>query len=469
MSRLRSLLLAWSFVAALLGVTPPSSAAQTPTIAGVWNGAIALPGGPLSVAVTLANDTAGAWTGTIDIPAQGAKGLVLEAISAADRAVSFRIRSVPGNPIFNGQLSDDGNRMAGTFLQNGTTLPFELTRQHRPQTPKPPFPYKAEDVRYRNDAAGIQLAGTLTLPVSLTPTRAVVLISGSGPQDRDGTLFDHKPFLVLADHLTRAGIAVLRVDDRGVGGSERGSAAATTEDFAGDALAGVAYLKTRPEIDARRIGLVGHSEGATIAPIAAVRSSDIAFIVMLAGTGVPGDQILVAQVEAIARAQSLPPAVIAWDRSMRERVYALVKSEAGAVPDAAARRALIDSIPPVPGAPDATSARTQAATLLNVSSQPWFRFFLTYDPRTTLPQVTCPVLALGGSLDLQVLAAQNLPVIKAALESRGNRDVTVTTLPGMNHLFQTAKTGLPAEYATIDETIAPSVLQIVAEWIQKRK
>lgn len=471
---LRSLSVAWLFTAALFGLVVPASAAQAPSIAGAWTGAIATPGRPLNVSVTLANDAAGAWTGTIDIPAQGAKGVVLDQIAVADRAVSFRIRGVPGNPLFNGRMSDDGNRISGTFAQGPAAFPFELTRggakaANRPQEPKPPFPYTSEEVRYRNDVAGIQLAGTLTLPVSSTPTSAVVLISGSGPQDRDGTLFEHKPFLVLADHLTRAGIAVLRVDDRGIGGSDRGPATATTEDFVSDVLSGVAYLKSRPEIDKRRVGLVGHSEGAMIAPIAAVRSSDVAFIVMLAGTGVPGDQILLGQAEAMLRGQAMPPAVIAWDKAMRERVYGLVKSETANLPDAAARRALVDSIAPIPGAPDASGARAQATALLNASSLPWFRFFLSYDPRTTLRQVTCPVLALGGSLDIQVVAAQNLPEIEAALKSSGNRDVTVTTLPGLNHLFQTARTGGVDEYGSIEETIAPSVLQLVTEWLRKRK
>jgi fermentation-respiration switch protein FrsA (DUF1100 family) len=206
-----------------------------------------------------------------------------------------------------------------------------------------------------------------------------------------------------------------------------------------------------------------------IAPMAAVRSSDVAFIVMLAGTGVPGDQILLAQVDAIARAQRAPPEVIAWDRSMRERVYALVTSEAANAPDQAKRQALLESIAPMPGDTDASNARRQAAALLAASSVPWFRYFLSYDPRPTLRQVTRPALVLGGSLDLQVIATQNLPAIDAALRAGGNRDVTVTTLPGLNHLFQTAATGAPSEYATIEETMAPSVLSTVAEWIQRRQ
>lgn len=444
------------------------------SVAGAWTGSISVPGRALDVTVLLANSAAAGWTGTIDIPAQGAKGLALDRVVVDGRAISFHMRGVPGDPAFAGQVSDDGTRMSGTFAQNGATLPFALTRgapkaPNRPQEPKPPFPYRTEDVRFRNATAGIQLAGTLTLPSSSRPAPAVLLISGSGAQDRDETIFDHKPFLVLADHLTRAGFAVLRVDDRGVGGSDRGPAGPTTEDFVGDVLAGVAYLGTRPEIDGRRIGLIGHSEGATIAPMAAVRSSDVAFIVMLAGTGVPGDQVLMSQVEALGRIQGVSSDLMAWDRSMRQRVYELVKSETGGVPDDVRRRALLDGIAPVPGAPDATSARTQATVLLNASSVPWFRFFLAYDPRPTLQRVKCPVLALGGSLDVQVVADQNLPSIETALRAGGNPDVTVKKLPGLNHLFQSATTGGVDEYVTIEETIAPVALQAITDWLEKRK
>jgi pimeloyl-ACP methyl ester carboxylesterase len=465
-------------VAAFLAIGLPASA-QTPgpSAAGTWSGHVALPPGPLVVSVVLARDDAGAWTGAIDIPAQNAHGLKLTHIVVDDANVSFAIGGVPGQPTFTG--TREGDRISGTFSQNGRTFDFALgrgaaaasamtpPRTPRPQEPKPPLPYAAEDVTYRNDTAGVRLAGTLTRPSAGGPFPAVVLITGSGSEDRDETLFNHKPFLVLADALTRRGIAVLRSDDRGVGGSDRGPADATSKDLAGDVAAAVAYLETRPDIDRRRIGLIGHSEGGTIAPMVAASSPDIAFIVLMAGPGVPGDQMMDLQAAAAGRAQGLNEAVIAWDRDVRQRVYDEVKSETDGKPNAAARQALLANVPTLPGIAPEAAARRTTAMILAAASTPWWRFMLAYDPRTTLERVHCPVLAINGERDTQVVARENLDAIRSALEAGGNRDVTVTALPGLNHMFQTSTTGLPGEYESIDETIAPAALDLIGDWIVK--
>ncbi len=463
-------------VAATLAIAMPAFAqTAAASAAGTWAGHISLPPGPLAISVVLARDEAGAWSGTIDIPAQRARGLKLADVVVNDPSVTFEIAGVGGQPTFTGIRA--GDRISGTFSQNGGTFAFELgrgaaaaapPRTPRPQEPKPPLPYSAEDVTYRNDAAGVRLAGTLTRPLTGGPFPAVVLITGSGAEDRDETVFNHKPFLVLADALTRRGIAVLRSDDRGVGGSDRGPAGATSKDFAGDVAAAVAYLETRPDIDRRHIGLIGHSEGGLIAPMVAASSPDIAFIVLMAGPGVPGDQGLYSQIAAIGRAQGASEALIAWDRAVRQRVYDEVKSETDGKPNAAARQALLADVPTLPGIVTEAAARQTTSTILTGASTPWFRFMLAYDPRPTLERVRCPVLAINGERDTQVIARENLDAIQSALEAGGNKDITVKSLPGLNHLFQTSTTGRPDEYASIDETIAPAVLDLIGDWIVRR-
>jgi uncharacterized protein len=350
--------------------------------------------------------------------------------------------------------------------------------QSRPQEPKPPYPYDEQEVVYQNKKDGVQLAGTLTLPRSKGPFPAVLLITGSGPQDRNETVLDHKPFLVLADHLTRLGIAVLRVDDRGVGKSTGRFSEATSEDFAADALAGVEYLKTRNEVAPRRIGLIGHSEGGLIAPMLAARSTDIAFIVMMAGSGLTGEQILYHQAMLIARAHGVSDELIAQNRAAQERVFAIIKQEKDGVvaekrirEEAATFRELAARI-------KAEAREEQRKTMdliaeyiemqAKLAVSPWFRFILTYDPRPTLMKVRCPVLAINGEKDLQVPAKENLAAIRLALETGGNKDYTVLALPNLNHLFQTCRTGAISEYAQSEETISPAALDTISKWILRR-
>jgi pimeloyl-ACP methyl ester carboxylesterase len=300
------------------------------------------------------------------------------------------------------------------------------------------------------------------------PFPCAILITGSGQQDRDETLLGHKPFLVIADYLTRRGIAVLRVDDRGVGGSTGLStlATATSADFATDVSAGLTFLKTRPEIDPKRIGLIGHSEGGLIAPlVAAARPNDVVFVVLLAGPGVPGDKILSEQSALIAAALGAPAAQVEASKPVNARLFAVIKAEA----DPAERKKKLDAVIAETAAQAPEGLRDKAKADLTARlaplSTPWFHYFFAHDPAPTLSQVRCPVLALNGSKDLQVPPKQSLPAIEAALKGGGNKDYTLKELPGLNHLFQTAKTGSPAEYADIEETFSPDALKAMGDWV----
>jgi pimeloyl-ACP methyl ester carboxylesterase len=299
----------------------------------------------------------------------------------------------------------------------------------------------------------VHLAGTLTVPEGPGPFPAVLLITGSGSQDRDETIFEHKPFLVLADDLTRRGIAVLRVDDRGVGGSTGGSPNDTTADFATDVEAGVAWLKACMEVDPKRIGLIGHSEGGVIAPMVAARDPAVAFVVLWAGSGVRGAELLAAQARAVAVASGAPPA--AADEIFRHQSQ-MLQSVAGA-PDAARARAALVKVAADADLPPPTDEAIASLTV------PWTRWFIAYDPAPALRALKIPVLALIGGKDVQVLPEQNIPALRAALA--GDAKAQVLELPGLNHLFQTAGTGGPAEYGKIEETIAPAALKLIGDWI----
>lgn len=336
----------------------------------------------------------------------------------------------------------------------------------RPQNPKPPFPYDEREVEITSAVDGVTLAGTLTLPRgAVGGAPAVVLLTGSGAQDRDETIFGHKPFWVIADHLTRAGVAVLRLDDRGVGGSGGDTTTSTLETFAGDAVTAAIYLRTLPEIDAKRVGLVGHSEGGLVAPMAAAQSPDIAFLVLLAGTGVPGREVLVSQQAAILRASGAPEEVIAKQQADQAAALELVES-------GAEKQEIVDFIAAAlaaegQGMPEEQAralAEQQAATI----GSPWFRSFLATDPAAHLRRVRVPVLALNGERDLQVLPDLNLPAIENALREGGNADVTIVELPGLNHLFQRSTTGGLEEYGSIDETFNHAALDVMTRWILDR-
>ena len=450
-----------------------AGAVDATSVEGAWQGTLDVPGAKLRLVLKISKKPDGALTAKLDSLDQGAMDIPVDEVTFKDGVLRFEIKRLMVT--YEGKLS--GAEIVGQFKQGGFTLPLTLKKTDkpaeakRPQEPKKPYPYVEEEVIYENKKAGVKLAGTLTLPQGKGPFPATLLITGSGAQDRNETVFAHKPFWILADHLTRKGIAVLRVDDRGVGGSTGNVSQATSEDFAEDVLAGVAYLKSRKEIDRKKIGLIGHSEGGIIAPMAAVKSKEVAFIVLMAGTGLTGEEILYLQGELITRAAGAHILDVAAQRRVQEQMFAVVLSETdNARAERKLREILAEEVSKLSEEEKkaAGSASTAMEAQVKQVLSPWFRYFLTYDPKPTLMKVKCPVLAINGEKDLQVPPKENLRAIEDALKAGRNKDYTVKELPGLNHLFQTCKTGSPSEYSQIEETIAPVALETMAEWILKR-
>ncbi|HEV7659467.1 MAG TPA: alpha/beta hydrolase [Allosphingosinicella sp.] len=406
----------------------------------------------------------------LDSPDMMTNGLAVTGLARERQAVRF---AVPvGESSFQGVLSADGARMSGRWSRAGQPdVEAVFTRRaaaadaapRRPQEPHPPFPYRSEEVRIPNPRApGVTLAGTLTLPQGEGPFAAAILISGSGAQDRDESLMGHKPFAVLADHLTRQGIAVLRYDDRGTASSTGNFQGATSADFATDAAAAFAYLRTRREIAGDAIGYIGHSEGGMIGPLAAADSPGAAFMVLLAGPGERTLGLMEAQRRAIGQSMGMSAAELDQAGLLQGRIMEIAAGDLSlAEAEAAMRAAMSDEAIAGSGVTPA-----QRDMLIRRMLDPWFRWFLRYDPAPALRALHMPVLALNGSLDRQVLPAANLAGIRAA--TAGNRDVTARELPGLNHLFQTARSGGIGEYAEIEETMAPVALETVAAWIKAR-
>jgi pimeloyl-ACP methyl ester carboxylesterase len=455
---------------------PEAGSKGAEVLVGNWVGTLSVPPGfELQLVFRVARAEGKPAAATLDVPDQGAKGIPVDTLALDGDEATIGIKAIRGE--FKGKRNEDGTAMVGKWTQGPITLPLTLKKvdvvpeRRRPQMPKPPFPYKAEEVAYPSQADGVTLAGTLTLPEGQGPFPAVLLITGSGPQDRDESILGHKPFLVLADALTRRGIAVLRVDDRGFGRSTGNLATATTDDFADDVQGGVAFLRGRSEIDRKAIGLLGHSEGGIIAPIVAARApGEVAFIVLLAGTGLPGAEIIRVQGIDTLKAAGADESTIALQRKAIAAILPIVMAETD--PEAlkaklqAAMKPLIEELPEKDrkAMADAVSADALAGRLDN----PWMRHFLAFDPRPTLARVKCSVLALNGELDTQVAYRPNLDEIARALKQGGNDQVTTRSFPKLNHLFQTCQTGAVSEYARIEETIAPEVLTVIGDWIKER-
>ena len=440
-------------------------------IEGSWLGKLNTGGMELRMVFNFTMTAADTLKATLDSPDQAAQGSPLGGVRLAGDSLFVDAPLLKGN--YKGTFTSD-TTIRGARTQLGKEYSLDVSRQEappvvlRPQEPIPPFPYAAEDVTFRNSIESFDLAGTLTMPEGTGPFPAVVLISGSGPQDRDETLLGHKPFLVIADHLTRNGIAVLRYDDRGVGKSKGNMMNATSMSLAGDAEAAVTYLLSRPEIDKKMIGLAGHSEGGLIAPIVASRNDNIAFLVSLAGPGVKGYDIIIRQTRDIQMASGIPEKDIEETIKTNGKLFEMVMAEADQ--RKVAKNAMEWYNKELDGKGVSPEERktmmTQFTQALLSVNNPWFRYFLAAEPAEFWSKVKVPVLALNGEKDLQVSAEVNLPAIKTSLKKAKNRKVTIKSMPGLNHLFQHCTTGSPAEYASIEETISPEVLQIITDWIK---
>ena len=461
-------------VACLILFASGCKASSAKGVEGLWQGTLTVPGGELRVVFHINKAADGKLTATMDSPDQGATRIAVEECAFSNGKLTLAAKTIGGG--FEGTMKGDST-IEGKWSQAGMSLPLVLKRIEkvetalRPQEPKKPYPYKEEEVTVENKAAGITLAGTLTEPDSGNPFPAVVLITGSGPENRDEEVFGHKPFLVLADYLTRQGIAVLRCDDRGVGKSGGDVKTATTADLATDALAAFEYLKNRKDIDTKHIGLIGHSEGGVIAPIVANEAPDVAFIVLMAGTGVPGDSVIMLQSRLVAKAEGAADSTLARSAVVERALLDLAKSNLDSAALAAKLKPLLKQAMSQLSLADSQKVSSADTSNQAVEQQaravltPWFHYFLNYDPRPALTKLRQPVLAINGDKDVQVAPKENLAAIEAALKAGGNKDYMVKELSGLNHLFQTANTGAVSEYAKIEETISPTALKVMGDWI----
>lgn len=431
---------------------------------GTWQGAVE--DGQLRhrLQLHIGHDDKGRLTASLDSLDQGVSGLPATNVTEKESTLHLEIPVASGT--YDGTLNAAKNALTGTWTQNGEQHALNFRRSNlvlearRPQNPQKPYPYDEEQVTFANAKAQVTLGGTLALPRGAGPFPAAVLIGGSGPHDRDETIAGHKPFLVLADFLTRQGIAVLRYDKRGVGKSTGVDGDATTEDLAGDAEAAIAYLRSRKEIDSRRVGLIGHSEGGMIAPMIAARGGKVAWMVLLAAPAMNGEKTLLKQSELIARAGGMSEARITQSLDFDRKAYAAVREAT----NRAALEAKLKELVEMSGMGASIPSEALEGQIRAMSS-PWFRYFLGYDPLPALEKVNCPVLALFGEKDLQVPPQENLLALKKALEDGGDQDVTVKELPGLNHLFQHCNTGSPTEYGAIEETFSPEALRMIGDWV----
>jgi len=439
-------------------------------ITGQWNGVLKIQGTQLRVVFNVVKTNTG-FKSTMDSPDQGAKGIHVTKTTYKESIVSFEISNIGVN--YNGQVTN--NLITGIFTQNGHVFPMELSREKsiskRPQHPKKPYSYYSENVIFTNPNSKTSLSGTLTLPKKEGVFPVVILISGSGAQNRDEELFDHKPFLVIADYLTKNGIGVLRYDDRGVGESKGNFHTATTADFADDVESAIAYLKTRKDINTHKIGLIGHSEGGVIAPMVASRSKDVAYIVLLAGTGIQGNELLLLQQELIAKATGVPEQDIKQSTQINTVIFDKVLTATNTKQlRIDVRKVIEESIDKNPdfNLPNGVRKDQFVRLQTNQITSPWMQYFLKLNPRIALEKVNCPVLALNGEKDLQVPPKENLTAIKDALTKGNNKNFTTKELPNLNHLFQECTTGAPSEYGRIEQTFSPIALQIINKWIQEQ-
>ena len=440
-------------------------------VTGDWYGILVANGVKLRIVYHIKND--GKLTATMDSPDQKANGIPISDVTFQNSVLTLSAKNLGFS--YTGKVNKTFSKVTGEFKQSGMKFNLDLQRKpvkikkpKRPQEPKAPFPYYSEDIKFFNSEDNVELAGTITLPDTNGKYPAVVLISGSGPQNRDSEVFGHKIFLVLADYLTRKGIAVLRFDDRGVGESGGNLSTATSMNFALDVLAGVQYLQSRKEIDPGKIGLVGMSEGGMIAPIATVLSDDIAFDVLLAGPGIPITELMKLQQIAISKANKIPEETIDFNVKTMQGAYKILnESENESDTYDKLKKYFKEQLSKLPEEKLKELGNLDKFIELQIKTltSPWFKYFIKYNPAENLSQIKCPVLAINGGKDLQVLPEENLAGIEQALKKGGNNNYTIKELPGLNHLLQKCKTGNPNEYSKIEETMNPAALKTIADWI----
>lgn len=442
-------------------------------VTGTWYGVFSFPGGKIRLNLHITK-TATGFTGTFDSPDQGAKDVPLNSVAFENNTLAFTAPAA--NLDYKGTL--ENNAIKGNLLVNNQQMPLDFSREEikapkvlRPQEPVKPYPYVTEDVTFKNEKAGITLAGTLTLPKKEGNFPAVILITGSGAQNRDEEILGHKPFLVLADFLTKNGIAVLRYDDRGVAKSTGNFETATTQDFATDTDAAFQYLKTRKEINKSKIGLIGHSEGGSVAPIVAVKNPDVAFIVLMAGPAIAGDEQMMLQNYMLGKANGMPEEELTKLGGINRQIYDVIKQETNTdIMQTKLHTVFTTELKPLfvsKGIPQKDIDQYIKIQTTELTS-PWYVSFIKHDPAPVLEKVKCPILAINGDKDVQVAPMANLNAIKRIAEKSGNKKVTTKQLPGLNHLFQESEKGLPSEYGEIEQTISPVALNEISGWILKQ-
>ncbi len=451
------------------------SQANAQTLEGSWKGKLKVMGNELRIVFNV-EESEGGYKSTLDSPDQGAYGIAVDSTTLSGDQVFFSIKRIGAS--YTGKLVNEDS-IDGIFSQAGMQFELSLDKGDvvdevvkRPQDPVEPYPYVSEEVTFDNTEDGVTLSGTLTYPSEGDVFPAVILISGSGPQDRNEELFNHRPFLVLSDHLTKNGIAVLRYDERGVGKSTGDYSKATSNDLARDVEAAIKFLLTRDEIDKDHIGLIGHSEGGIIAPMVAIKNINVNMIVLLAGTGLRGDKLLTLQRETLLEASGIGKERIEKINEFYKPVFQILQEiDDMEIASDSIRNYLKNELAQNPNGQMITRGLETDEYIKSVTDQlvnPWMISFIKYDPAPTLEKVNCPTLVLIGSKDLQVPANPNLSIIEEKLKKGGNNDVVTKELPGLNHLFQTSSTGLPNEYWQIEETLSPLVLDEITNWLKQK-
>lgn len=440
-----------------------NSAVQAQKYEGHWLGQLEISGVALPIVfhITKVNES---YQGTLDSPQQGVFGIPMKDVKVDDHGIRIDLSSM--GIIYHGKSIHD--TLKGKFSQGGKIYDLDLARMKTDKYEKPKRPqeelgkikYSVEEVTFYNASAKIKLAGTLTKPKGKGPFPAVILVSGSGPQDRNEEILGHKPFLVVADYLTKNGIAVLRFDDRGVGKSAGDFSQATTADFASDVEAGISFLKQQKGIEIQKVGIIGHSEGGMIAPIVAAKDTSLDFIVLLAGPGIFIRDLMLQQMEDIARAQGESEAEIVTSVKNNRQAFEILLN----TPDNFDAK---NKLSAYFKNSDSTMTEVEIRQTISQLVSPWFRFFISYNPQIVLEQTNCRVLAINGDKDLQVASKPNLNGIEMALKAGGNPNYKIVEMPNMNHLFQTTTTGRIAEYGQLEETFSLKVMELMKNWILK--